>query len=162
MRTVEDEAGRRYLLLKRSGESSLVREVATGEERYVPNDDLADLDGVDPLEAAAGAVQPPLRRLVSAVHDDRGLGLLVALSREPRSARALLDATDLCESDLVGLLAELRAAGLIEEATVGGERGYAATEDTREAVEVLSGARLDEAGSSDDQSADAPSPETSE
>ena len=152
MRTVEDEAGRRYLLLKRSGESSLVRDVETGEERYVPNDELAALDGVDPLEAAAAAVPLPLRRLITAVHDDRGLGLVVALSREPRSARALLDATDLCESDLVGLLAELRAAGLLEEATVGGERGYAATDEALEAIGTLTAT----------QSADAPSPETSE
>lgn len=160
MRTVEDEAGRRYLLLKRSGEASLVRDVENGEERYVPNDELTALDGVDPLEAAAAAVPGPVRRLLSAVHDDRGLGLVVELVREPRSARALLSATDLCESDLVGVLSELRAAGLVEEADVGGERGYAATEEARRAIEAVT--PTDGATEPADQSADAPSSETSE
>ena len=157
MRTVEDESGRRYLLLKRSGESSLVRDVESGEERYLPNDELVHRDGLDPLAAAAGAVPAPVRRLFSSVHDDRGLGLVVALAREPRSARTLLEATDLCESDLLGLLSALRTAGLVEEATVDGERGYAATEEARRAVEVLAGARSDAA-----QSADASSAETSD
>jgi len=138
--TVEDADGRRYVLVKRSRESSLVRDVETGRARYVPNDDLEALrpvEGVDPLSAAASAVPPPLRRLVSAVHDDRGLGLLVALAREPRSARWLLDATEICESDLHGLVSELRAAGLVREATVAGERGYAATDEARRAVAPL-------------------------
>ena len=152
MRTVEDEAGRRYLLLKRSGDSSLVRDVESGDERYVPNDELTARDGVDPMEAAAAAVPTPVRRLLTAVHDERGLGLVVTLSREPRSARTLLEATDLCESDLVGLLTELRAAGLIEERTVGGERGYATTEVADGAVRALTAP----------QSADAPNPETSD
>lgn len=152
MRTVEDASGRRYLLVKRSGDSSLVRDAGTGEECYVPNDELTTRDGVDPLEAAAAAVPTPVRRLLAAIHDDRGLGLVVALSREPRSARTLLEATDLCESDLVGLLTELRAAGLIEERTVGGERGYAATDVAHGAVDALTSP----------QSADASSPETSD
>jgi hypothetical protein len=75
--------------------------------------------------------------------------------------RTLLGATDLCESDLVGLITELRAAGLVEEATVGGERGYAATGEAREAVAVVTDARPEDERSAD-QSADAPSSETSE
>ena len=156
MRTVEDEAGRRYLLLKRSGESSLVRDAATGEARFLPNDDLVTLDGVDPLTAAAEAVSPHLRRLLRTVHDDRGLGLLVLLAHEPRSARALLGATDLCESDLLGMATELRAAGLIAETTVDGERGYAVTEDGREAIEQL------QSGGSGGQSAETSSAESPE
>jgi hypothetical protein len=46
-------------------------------------------------------------------------------------------AYDLCESDLYGLLTEFRAGGLVREADVAGERGYDATETTREAVAVL-------------------------
>lgn len=137
MRTVEDDEGRRYLLLKRSRSASLVRDAETGEQRYVPNDELVERDGVDPLEAAAAAVPAPVRRLVSAVREDRGLGLLVVLACEPRSARALLEATDLCESDLVGLLSELRAAGLVEEQDVDGERGYGLTAAGRGAVDAL-------------------------
>ena len=152
MRTVEDETGRRYLLVKRSGDSSLVRDVESGEERYLPNDELTKRDGIDPLEAAAGAVPGSVRRLLTTVHDDRGLGLVITLARQPRPARALLEATDLCESDLLGLLSELRAAGMVVEETVDGERGYAATEEARRAVEALSAA----------QSADASSAETSD
>lgn len=162
MRTVEDASGRRYLLVKRSGDASLVRDAETGEEQYVPNEELTERDGVDSLEGAAVAVPAPVRRLLSSVHDDRGLGLVVALAREPRSARTLLSATDLCESDLVGLLSELRAAGLVEETTVEGERGYDVTEDARRAVETLTAARSAEGRSTGGQSADAPSSETSE
>lgn len=155
MRTVEDESGRRYLLLKRSAESSLVRDVATGEERYVQNDELTELAGVDPLETAAAAVPDEVRRLVTSVHDDRGLGLLVLLAREPRPVRALLGATDLCESDLLGIATELRAAGLLEETTVDGERGYAATDDAVSALEAVRSADASKGQSAGASSSDA-------
>lgn len=147
MRTVEDDAGRRYLLLKRSGESSLVRDLRTGVERYVPNRRLADPDGVDPLVAAAAAVSTATRRGLPAGLDEHALGLLVLLARGPRSARTVLDATTLCESDLLGLATELRSAGLIEETAVDGERGYAATEA---ASDVLAADQPAGASSSDE------------
>jgi hypothetical protein len=138
MRTVRDETGTRYLLVKRSGESSLVRDPETGAERYLPNDELAAVDGVSPLDVAAAGVPGPVRRVVTAAHSERALGLLVELAdRGPVGIRDLLDAYDLCESDLHGLLAEFRAAGLVEERDVAGERGYDATETTREAVAAL-------------------------
>jgi hypothetical protein len=137
MQTVRDRTGKRYLLVKRSGESSRVRDPETGEERYRANDEL-EFEGTSPLVAAAAAVPDAVRRVVSAAHDDRSLGLLVEVAdRGPVSAVELLDAYDLCESDLHGLLSEFRAAGLLEEATVYGERGYDATEATREAVSLL-------------------------
>jgi DNA-binding IclR family transcriptional regulator len=81
------------------------------------------------------------RRLVATVRDDRTLGLLVALeAADGLSARALLDAVDYCESDLNGLLAELRAAGLVETATVDGEDGYRLTEDAAAVVRRLQSA----------------------
>jgi len=49
----------------------------------------------------------------------------------------LLDSYDLCESDLHGLLGEFRAAGLVQEAEVFGQRGYDATETASDAVELL-------------------------
>ena len=58
---------------------------------------------------------------------------------DPTDVRVLLDRYELCESDLHGLLAEFRAAGLIAEERVAGERGYEATETTREAVRALRG-----------------------
>lgn len=140
MHTVEDERGRRYVLEKRSAESSRVRDVLTGERRHLPNERLTDVEGVDPLEAAAEGVPQPIRRLVSAVHGDRGLGLLLTLAHGPTSAAELLEATTLCESDMLGLVTSLRAADLVEETTVSGERGYALTADAREALATIQSA----------------------
>ena len=140
MQTVRDAAGDRYLLVKRSGESSLVRDPDTGEERYLPNDDLTPEEGESPLSTAAGGVPAPVRRVVTAVPDESALGLLVELvDRGPLPVVSLLDAYDLCESDLHGRLTEFRAAGLATEARVAGERGYDATDAAREAVAALRG-----------------------
>lgn len=140
MRTVRDESGTRYLLLKRSSDSSLVRDPDSGEERYLENAALSPVEGVSALETAAGEIEVPVRRLVSAVHDDRTLGLLLVLDAAgPLSVRELLDIDALCESDLHGTLAELRAAGLIEEREVGGERGYGTTELASDALTSLRG-----------------------
>lgn len=137
MKPVRDEEGTRYLLRKRSAESSLVYDPETGEERYLPNDRLEEESG-SPLETAAASVDPAVRTLLSAVHDDESLGLLVALAdRGPIAVRQLMDGYELCESDLHGRLAELVAAGLVEEATVAGERGYRATEDCRTALKIV-------------------------
>ena len=134
MQPVRDADGTRYLLVKRSSDSSLVRDPATGEERYVSTDDLRS-DGESPLSAAASGLPAELRRAVLACRDERALGLLVEFAdRGALSVRALLDSYDLCESDLHGLLAEFRAAGLLAETTVAGERGY---EPTDEALEVV-------------------------
>ena len=128
MRTVHDGSGTRLLLVKQSDESSRVRDPETGEERYVPNDELEFVDE-SPLETAARAVPNAARTILTAVRDDRGLGLLFELDRRGAVAvRDLMSGYDLCESDLHGLLGEFRAAGLVEEATVAGERGYRLTE----------------------------------
>jgi len=140
MRTVRDESGDRYLLVKQSAESSLVRDPSTGEERYVDNDAITPVDDTSPLETAAAGVPPAVRRVLAATHDDRSLGLLAEVTdRGPVAVRDLLSAYDLCESDLHGLLAEFRAAGLIEESRVGGERGYAATDVAVDALSHLRG-----------------------
>jgi hypothetical protein len=138
MRTVRDEEGQTFLLVKRSSESSLVRDPETGSEHYLPNDELTVDTEASPLVTAAGAVPVSVRRLLAVAPDDQALGLLVELAdKGPLAVRTVLDAYDLCESDLHGLLAECRAAGLIAEAHVGGERGYDATETTRKAVSCL-------------------------
>ena len=138
MRTVRDDEGERYLLVKRSTESSLVRDPDTGTERYLPNTDLTVEDEVSALATAAEAVPASVRRVLTAVPNDRALGLLVEfVDRGPVGVRTLLDTYDLCESDLHGLLAELRAAGLIDETRVAGERGYEATETTVDAIAHL-------------------------
>ncbi len=136
MRTVEHD-GDSYLLVKRSGESSLVRDPETGEERYLPNDELAAA-GESPLALAARRVPEPTRRLLTAVRSEQALGLVLELDeRGPLSVRAVLGEYDLCESDLHGLFAEFRAAGLVAETEVGGERGYRLTDRGREGLAAL-------------------------
>lgn len=136
MRTVRDASGERYLLVKESAEASLVRDPATGEERYVDADDLDPVEGESPLVTAADAVPETTRRLILAARDERALGLLVELdARGPLAVVDLLSAYDLCESDLHGLLTEFRAAGLVVERETGGRRGYALTDEARVALD---------------------------
>jgi hypothetical protein len=137
MQTVRDAAGDRYLLVKRSAESSRIRDPDTGAEEYRPNDALTFEDDA-PLSIQAAAVPESIRRVVTAVHDERSLGLVIHLAdRGPVAVVDLLATTDLCESDLHGLLGELRAAGLVTESDVHGERGYDATATAREAIASL-------------------------
>jgi hypothetical protein len=138
MRTVRDEEGDRYLLVKRSAESSLVRDPETGAERYLPTADLTVETGASPLSTAADAVPASVRRVLTATPNERALGVLVELvDRGPLAVRTLLDDYDLCESDLHGAVLEFRAAGLVAETDVAGERGYEATGTAREAVAHL-------------------------
>ena len=138
MRTVEDESGRRLLVVKRAAESWLVRDPESGAERYVDPDDVEVVDDAAPLETAARTIDPDARRLVLAVRDDRALGLLCHLDAAgPQSVVALLDETDLCESDLHGTVAEFRAAGLVAEEEVDGRRGYGLTDAGAAALDRL-------------------------
>ncbi len=140
MRTVETQAGERYLLLTEAGDTCLVRDPATGETQYVDADRLSAVDGEPPLAAAASWITDPVRQLLTAVHDDQSLGLVVELvDRGPVAAVELYDAYDLCESDFHGLLAELRAADLVSEVEVAGGPGYDATETALAAIESLRG-----------------------
>ncbi|WP_049897760.1 DUF7346 family protein [Halorubrum distributum] len=138
MQTVRDGDGETYLLVKRSAESSRVRDPVTGAERYVDNEELSVVDGESLLATAASGVPEPVRRTLGAVRDDRSLGLLaVVVDEGPIAAIDLLDAADMCESDLHGTLTEFRAAGLVDEAEVAGRRGYEATAVAVEALELL-------------------------
>jgi hypothetical protein len=128
MRVVRDETGKRYLLVSESSDASRVRDPATGAEQYIENERLTAASGAARYETLAEGVPEPVRALVTAVHDDHAIGLLLELDdRGPLAVRTLLDRSDRCESDLHGLLTELRAAGLIEPASVAGERGYETT-----------------------------------
>jgi len=138
MRTVRDESGNHYLLLKESGDSSRVRDPVTGEERHIPNDSLELVEGESPLETASRVVPDAVRTVLTAAHDDRALGLLLEIDeRGPVDVRVLLDAYDLCESDLHGLLGEFRAAGLVREVEVPGGRGYETTDEASEGLAAL-------------------------
>ncbi|MFB6073503.1 MAG: hypothetical protein ABEJ89_00665 [Haloarculaceae archaeon] len=139
MRTVRDaNDDRRYLLLESAGESSLVRDPETGERRRLPSDRLESVPDDPPLATAAAAVPEPVRRVLTAVHDDRSLGLLLEIdARSPVDVPALAAAADLCESDLNGLVGEFRAAGLIEATEVAGVRGYETTAVASEGLAAL-------------------------
>lgn len=141
MRIVEDSAGNRHLLVQQSGESSLVRAVDTGERRTLPTADLTTVSGTSPLETAAAMLPDAARRLITATHDVRALGFLVALeTADGLPVRDVLDAEDYCESDLHGLVSEFRAAGLVVETTVDGQPGYRLTDDASTVVRALQSA----------------------
>ncbi|MFP9061041.1 hypothetical protein ACLI4R_10975 [Natrialbaceae archaeon A-chndr2] len=145
MNVVVDTDGTRYLLLKRSSDSSLVRDPETNVTKHVDNDRLEHLEGESPLETAARAIPDDIRTLILATPDERTLGLLVELAdRGPLGVRELLETTDFCESDLHGRLTLLTAAGVLAETQVGGERGYRTTESMRQTLETLRSLSLEE------------------
>ena len=124
MRAVVDAAGRRSLLLREHGEQAVLRDVETGERRTASLEDLASLDG-GPLGTLVTDVPPSLPSPLDRAPTDRALALLVELHvAGPRPVRDLLADTTLCESDLHGLVGDLRAAGLVQDEPVAGERGY--------------------------------------
>jgi hypothetical protein len=134
---VRDAAGNRYLLLKRSDESCLVRNLETGQRTHLPTEELEQLDA-STLDVLLAAVPESVRTLLTAVHDERSLALLLELEADgPTPVRTLVSAYDFCERDLHGLLAELQAAGLIEEVTIAGERGYETTPTATTALDQL-------------------------
>lgn len=104
MREVEDDAGRRYVLLKQSHDSSFVVDLRTGARMYRPNESLTTVTDRD------DSADPDLLSYIAA--------------NGPVSVRTLLDATSLCESDLHGVLTLLRANDLIRETELHGERAY--------------------------------------
>ncbi|RQG90106.1 hypothetical protein EA462_08905 [Natrarchaeobius halalkaliphilus] len=138
MKTVQDDTGKRYLLLKQSEHASLVRDPQNGNECYVRNDRLETVDDATALETAARTIPDPHRRLLTTVHDEETLGLLIELSeRGPIDVRTLLDRYTLCESDLHGRLTVLTSAGLLAETAVAGEPAYQLTESCRTALETF-------------------------
>ena len=138
MQTVRDEEGNRYLVCKRSSDAWLVRDPDSGRQQYIVRDRLEVSEDDSPLSTAAAGIDPAVRRLLTATHDDRSLGLLIELvDRGPLSAIELVESYDLCESDLHGLLGEFRAAGLLEPCDVAGRRGYDATAMATTAVRRL-------------------------
>ncbi|MDX1745155.1 MAG: hypothetical protein R3324_04395 [Halobacteriales archaeon] len=138
MQVVADRDGHRYVLLKRSRESSLVRDPQTGHERYLPTDHLDPVAGASVLTTVASALPPVHEGPLATVATERAMGLLVLLvDRGPISVRDLLGATDLCESDLHGIVGDLQAAGLLSATDVAGERGYRATDRATNAIGEL-------------------------
>lgn len=90
------------------------------------------------LAAATGELPDALTQLLVGVPNEQALGLLLDVdSHGPLAVRTMLSRYDTCESDLHGLLAECRVAGLLGETTVAGERAYQTTETASEALALL-------------------------
>lgn len=137
MRVVRHADGRRYPVLERHESSLVVRDPTTGKRRTLSTDEVERVDA-DALRVAAERVRTGDGSDLAPARDERALGLLVELvDRGPLPVRDVLGAYDVCESDLHGIAAEYRSAGLIRESEVDGERGYAATEDGVAAVALV-------------------------
>ncbi len=137
MRAVVDGAGDRFLLLTAADDVTLLRDVGTGDRHRRPTADLTPL-AASPLATVTEPVPEPPPSPLDRAPSTRGLCLLLELhAAGPRSVRGLLAETALCESDLHGLVADLRAGGLVRETTVAGERGYALTDDAAAALADL-------------------------
>lgn len=137
MRVVRDDDGRRYPVLERREESIVVRDPSTGERRSLSADEVEPVDA-DALRVAAADLPAAARRDFADVRDERALGLLAELvDRGPLPVREVLGTYDVCESDLHGIAAEFRAAGLLQEVDIDGERGYAASEAGHSAVAAI-------------------------
>ncbi|MDL0127979.1 DUF7346 family protein [Halobacterium salinarum] len=138
MQTVRDTDGRRWIRIADHGEQSRVRDPTTGEETTVPSETLTPTSDDAVFEALADRVPAAGRRVAKACHADWQLGLLVALADDgPRPVRKLLAAAGVCESDFLGATTELRAAGVLAETTVAGQRAYELTAAGREGVGAL-------------------------
>lgn len=125
MRTVEDREGGKHLLLKHSASTSLVQNLQTGERTYVPTDDLRPVEA-DPLRVAGRALEDEIR---TEIPDERTAGLFRLLDNGMTSVRTLLEQTDLCESELFGMLRELEAAGVVEREETREDATYTVTTD---------------------------------
>lgn len=130
MRAVRDEEGRLVVHLDRT-DGSVVVDPATGDERP------ATTASLDPAIGSLDDDIPAATRDLLAAVAARGLGLLLVLARGPQPIRTLLDRVDLCESDLHGLAADLRTAGLVESARINGSPGYGITEQASAGLEGL-------------------------
>ncbi|MCU4718260.1 DUF7346 family protein [Halapricum hydrolyticum] len=130
MRLVSD--GEAYCIHRRSsGGECRVRELSDGAVTTRPCSELTPVDPggfAERFDVPIGVSGPRER-------SGRALALLLELAiGGAASVRQLLDRFDACESELHGTATELRAAGLIETTTVHGQRGYRATEATRDEI----------------------------
>lgn len=107
MRLVEDRDGRRFALVKRSGSSSLLLDLETGQRTYRENLQLTAVDGDGPLDRGA---------------DEEIAGLIDILEDGPVPIREVIDRTTVCESDLYAIRRELEVADVLTEVEVDGER----------------------------------------
>jgi hypothetical protein len=129
--------GQWVVVLRAGRDHCRIRELISGEVRKVSPSTL-DAENEARLHDIGQAAPGPVQPTDSAVQTVRGWGLvLVVGAASPVSVRSLLAATDECESDINGLLAELEAGGLLERTEVTGERGYELSPRGTRRVEAL-------------------------
>lgn len=136
MRLATGSDGQWVVVLRAERDHYRIREVISGEVRKVSP---STLDAVNEatLHDIGQAAPDPAQSIASTIQTARGWGLILVVgAASPVSVRALLDATDECESDINGLLAELEAGGLLERTEVAGERGYELSASGTRAVEA--------------------------
>lgn len=127
MKTGRGPDGRQLLVVGRTDGELRVRDPATGSEETVPAEQVDRLDR-EPLAVVRDAVTDGLDEGRPIGTDDRTVGLAVEfVDRGPTPVRRLTASYDACESDLNGMVAELRVAGLIEATSLAGQPAYRAT-----------------------------------
>lgn len=136
MRIVRDQTGTHYVVLSATESVCRLREIRSGAEVTRQCESLQPADPAAAL-AATGVDADGVDTVTSAARTSRAIGLLVELDAAgPLAVRTILDRFDVCESDLHGMVTELRAAGLLEPTTVYGERGYRVTDAARDVLET--------------------------
>jgi hypothetical protein len=129
--------GRWGVVLESDGAECRIRELRSGNSRWVPHSSLSSTHTAS-LHQVGQEVPDPVRASVAAIRTPRGWGLtLVVGAASPVAVRELLEATTECESDLNGLLAELEAGGILERSELGGERAYELSDPGASAVESV-------------------------
>lgn len=137
MRLAIDQDDRWVVILEVESDQSRIRELLSGETRRVLSSTLSVVNDASLRDIGQVFSDPP-QTTDSTLRTDRGWGLvLVVGAASPVGVRSLLGATNECESDLNGLLAELEAGGILERTQVTGERGYELSERGVRTVEAL-------------------------
>lgn len=135
MTIVEDDGGRRYLLIKRSSSASLLQSLDTGDQAYHPNKTFRVITDGHSGEPIPEEVLTLIGDTDIESTDDRFLEVLTVLARgEPVPIRSLLDLTTLCESDLFAILRELEVRDIVETTTIGAEPARQLTADAEETI----------------------------
>lgn len=125
------------VILEIKSDRCRIREVGSGESRWVARSTLFSLD-TPSLHEIGQVGSDSVGASASAIRTARGWGLvLVVGAASPVTVRALLDTTSECESDLNGLLAELEAGGVLDRTEIAGERAYELSETGASAVESV-------------------------
>jgi hypothetical protein len=138
MRVVRDTADRVNVVRSRRADERTILDPATGIERTVPAEDVAPVLDEPELQLIAETLPELEGSPLASIGDPRALGVLGVLEAAGQlPATMLLAFESICESDLNGIVGELRAAGLVEETTVDGRSGYRTTEAAERALAAV-------------------------